>query len=567
MAINNAINSGQTLGISSSPQFTGLNLSGLTPFGVLFTDSLNNLVTDSVLQYNSGILSLTSSSNVAFAMFSSGGTPFITMGRGNTSGKSFINFETNGGGPGGDQWWIGLTNTGTHNFFILDQSGATVPTPFSITQGSGLITIPSLTASQAVVTDGSQILRSLAYTSANTVNTLVERDGSGNFSAGTITATLNGNVATTLVTNNASYFPVMVAVGSSGNQAIDLSSGWTFNPNTITLNTNNIQASSSLQVGTTTNTAPVSVQGNGGTTGPTLLVASFMSPASPAAGNLFGIQINKSGTEAALVGVNKNTITGSVPANAVFISNYLTNGEINLGRGAGNGLPNTSDLLIDGNGLISMPQGGGANTTLTLGGNAGALTGTAKVLNFSGNYGAGNYINFGANGRNIGVFQGGNAFHTLGLDYNVAGTDYLYANGGSATGVALELTTAGGFNFNTAPSGANGAIATMTTQFAISNVGGVTCRGNIDITVAGQGLRVAEGSNAKQGIATLAGGTVTVANTNITANSRIMITCQVPGGVSGFLRISARTAGTSFTILSSNALDTSQVGYEIFEPG
>ena len=80
------------------------------------------------------------------------------------------------------------------------------------------------------------------------------------------------------------------------------------------------------------------------------------------------------------------------------------------------------------------------------------------------------------------------------------------------------------------------------------------------------GLKVFESANSKQGIATLVAGTVTVANTSVTANSRILLTGQVDGGTVGFQRVSARTAGTSFTITSSNALDTSIVAFEIFEP-
>lgn len=91
--------------------------------------------------------------------------------------------------------------------------------------------------------------------------------------------------------------------------------------------------------------------------------------------------------------------------------------------------------------------------------------------------------------------------------------------------------------------------------------------GNMDVSAVGGGLRVAEGSNAKQGVATLAAGTVTVADTAVTANSRIFLCCQTPGGTPGWLQVSARVAGTSFTILSSSSLDTSVVAYEIFEPG
>jgi hypothetical protein len=93
-----------------------------------------------------------------------------------------------------------------------------------------------------------------------------------------------------------------------------------------------------------------------------------------------------------------------------------------------------------------------------------------------------------------------------------------------------------------------------------------TADSDVIIGLAGKGLRVKEGTNAKMGTATLAAGTVTVANTSITATSRVFLTCQTPGGTPGWLRVSARTAGTSFTILSSSASDTSVVGWLIVEP-
>jgi hypothetical protein len=91
-------------------------------------------------------------------------------------------------------------------------------------------------------------------------------------------------------------------------------------------------------------------------------------------------------------------------------------------------------------------------------------------------------------------------------------------------------------------------------------------RASFSLKTAGSGFRVAEGSNAKQGVTTLVAGTKTVTNTSVTANSRIFLTSQADGGTVGFLRVSARTPGTSFTIRSSSATDTSTVAYEIFEP-
>lgn len=81
------------------------------------------------------------------------------------------------------------------------------------------------------------------------------------------------------------------------------------------------------------------------------------------------------------------------------------------------------------------------------------------------------------------------------------------------------------------------------------------------------GYQTLEVANGKQGVATLVAGTVTVANTSVTANSRIFLTPQETGVLTGILRVSARVVGTSFTILSSVNTDTAVVAWEIFEPG
>lgn len=89
---------------------------------------------------------------------------------------------------------------------------------------------------------------------------------------------------------------------------------------------------------------------------------------------------------------------------------------------------------------------------------------------------------------------------------------------------------------------------------------------DLRVNTAGRGIQVAEGSNAKSGLIALVAGTVTVANTATTANSRIQLTSQADGGTPGWLRVSARTAATSFTITSSSATDTSSVAWLIIEP-
>jgi hypothetical protein len=90
----------------------------------------------------------------------------------------------------------------------------------------------------------------------------------------------------------------------------------------------------------------------------------------------------------------------------------------------------------------------------------------------------------------------------------------------------------------------------------------------VHVGLVGSGLKIAEGTNAKQGVSgAMVGGTVTVANTSVTASSRILLGIAAPGGTVGAPFISAVTAGTGFTIKSTSSSDTSTVAYEIFEPG
>jgi hypothetical protein len=67
----------------------------------------------------------------------------------------------------------------------------------------------------------------------------------------------------------------------------------------------------------------------------------------------------------------------------------------------------------------------------------------------------------------------------------------------------------------------------------------------------------------KTGTATLAAGTVSVVDANITANSIIRVTPKTIGGVLGIPFISGKAAGAGFTIASSSGSDASVIYYEI----
>lgn len=107
-------------------------------------------------------------------------------------------------------------------------------------------------------------------TSANTASAIVARDASGNFTAGTITATLSGtatnatNGTTVAVSNNASYFPAMFASSSNGNQPFNLDTTFTYNPSTDTLTATTFSGNSTTSTTATnaTNMATVAVSNN-----------------------------------------------------------------------------------------------------------------------------------------------------------------------------------------------------------------------------------------------------------------------------------------------------------------
>ncbi|MBL1107976.1 right-handed parallel beta-helix repeat-containing protein [Streptomyces sp. 5-8] len=90
--------------------------------------------------------------------------------------------------------------------------------------------------------------------------------------------------------------------------------------------------------------------------------------------------------------------------------------------------------------------------------------------------------------------------------------------------------------------------------------------GDGSVVLAGRSVVPSGGTAARMGTAVLAAGTVTVNTTAVTATSVIVLTIQTPGGTVGAPYVNARTAGTSFTIKSTSASDTSTVGWRILDP-
>ncbi len=158
-----------------------------------------------------------------------------------------------------------------------------------------------------------------------------------------------------------------------------------------------------------------------------------------------------------------------------------------------------------------------------------------------------------------------------GLWYQTANTAFGVS---SVTGTAAQITaspTTGNVILSIPnPFTAPGSITATTTLTA--TLGNITAtNGNIVRGTAGnKDTYVSVGSNAtaganSAGTVALIGGTIVVATTAVTANSLIRLTCQALGTVvvPSALCVSAKSAGVSFTILASDATDTSTVFWEI----
>ena len=112
---------------------------------------------------------------------------------------------------------------------------------------------------------------------------------------------------------------------------------------------------------------------------------------------------------------------------------------------------------------------------------------------------------------------------------------------------------------------AGGTVPLVTTIKTYTSATSVTLTANCAKTGGVSGAAVSWAHNGSIGTATLVAGTVTVPNTTASAGCTIFLTVSTPGGTQGFLSYSL-SAGTSFTINSTNVADTSTVNWMIVKP-
>lgn len=288
------------------------------------------------------------------------------------------------------------------------------------------------------------------------------------------------------------------------------------------------------------------------------------------------VQLGSAATPGSLIGPQ-----GAATSAGVLLSVIGGAGGATSGNGGTAAL--IGGLPIDGvGGSCSIIGRAGATTTATnrnggavfltsgagvLGGTGGALTQAAGAAGATGAGGAVS-ITAGAGGATSGnggatTLQGGLPVDGNGGSVSITGRAGVGTN---RNGGSVNITAGAATGSGTAGSVVVTGVTTITGATSITGAVGVT--GNVSLGTAGNKLSIKEGTNASMGVATLVLGTVVVNTTLVSATSRIQLTAQSLGTVTvpSALAVSARTAGTSFTILASALTDTSVVAWQITEP-
>lgn len=293
------------------------------------------------------------------------------------------------------------------------QTQFTSKAPSASPNFTGTVNMAGLTASQAVVTDASKNLTSLAYGSTNTNSTLVQRDGSGNFTAGTVTANLTGNVtgnasgSAASITGNLTGDVTSVGMATSitglslsklatttASRALVSSAGGVITPSTTTdtqigylsTTTSDVQTQLGTKAPTASPTFSGTVTFSGGTASTVpYLDASRLLTSSAATPTQLGYLANSTSN---LCGISQSCTLTSKTLTAPVISTISNTGTLTLptstdtlvGRDTTDTLTNktlTSPVISNGTGSGTFA---GANATLsgTL-----AVTGASTGLSFA----------------------------------------------------------------------------------------------------------------------------------------------------------------------------------------
>ena len=477
------------------------------------------------------------------------------------------------------------TQTGNNGFF-LETDGTTIS--WASTSGSGgANTALSNLASVAVNSDllpATNNARSIGSTSLEWANIFANQLEAGQSGASlSVTggaAASNGNGGQVTVAGASGS-----TVGSGGNGgALNLYGGGANGDNTANQSGGNISLTAGSSKGSGTGGTVTVSSGTGGVGTSTAGATGGTTNVNGGTGGAGSATSGNGGGATLKAGSGGNGVAGGTGGAA-----QVTGGTGGTGSGSGgNGGTATlqggspgSNASANG-GAVTVAGGGGSGTGA--GGAGGAITlssGAAGGDNTQSNTGGSITLSVGSSkgssgGASLTATAGTGGIGTSTTGANGGNTNINAGNGGagSATGGVggnVNISAGPGGNSTSPGAGGNiifqtGATTSVAEHFRVANSGEVyVTNGDFQVQTLGYGLQIKHGANGKMGTATLSGGTATVSNTVVTANSYIFLTSQSDGGTPGFLRITAKTAGTSFVITSSNSGDTSTVAWLIVE--
>ena len=279
--------------------------------------------------------------------------------------------------------------------------------------------------------------------------------------------------------------------------------------------------------------------------------------------NAANVLINSKGSTI-LSGVTNSVVVGGVSNSATTSNSTVSGGEGNIASGSMSAVVGGKSNTASGN--YSFVSGYGNTPS----GNYSFVSGgyTNEASNYSAAVLAGtNNLASGPKSSVIGgssnTASGNNSSVIGGNDHLVSGSDSAIIGGGDHINSGTTSVIMGGSS-NKVNSGVSDSTI----------LGGQGIRATTSQTVYVPNLNIQEekniivgtgGTNPSAGVATMVAGVVVVSTTNVEANSLIMLTPQNTSGTAGSVYVSARTGGTSFTITSTNVLDTRDIAWVIIK--
>lgn len=394
------------------------------------------------------------------------------------------------------------------------------------TQGA---TVVATVGGQTAANVASATVLANAATNLNTASTIVRRDASGNFTAGTITAALSGNATTSTTSTNFTGSLAGNVTGTQGATVVATVGGQT---------AANVAAATLLaNAATNLNTASTIVRrdGSGNFAAGTITAAlSGNATTATTATNWTGLLSGDvTGTQAATVVA---TVGGQTAAN-VASATVLANAATNL---------NTASTIVRRDGSGNFTAG---TITAALSGNATTATSATTATNFSGSL-AGNVT--GTQGATVVASVGGQTAANVAS----ATVDTLAATSTNTLGAIVKrLGTTGGFDSGPITITSNNNATSFTVNggtIPTSNPVSVFNGGNTGIS--GPSV-IINGSTASDNTALRVTGSTIGALPTVLVQGRQGTSTgpaiQVSGGSLNFGRVTASTASTTVTTATS----------------